>query len=420
MSDSVPNEAFTSKPYDDEYVFKVPSMRFEAYKDGEFEHDERLLLTALTGRYKLKTDGFHRLLAKFIMHLNEYSSTSEACEVDAPPFAAEFRSAGELSNQIELSDLFDCDMNEDQLLEQLPSESGSALAYDLQVKRWLFAAISSLLIRARTKNAKNQKAKYRKLCLDRLRAISGYCCPLNLDSTPYKIAINFNKFEKIMKRESDALRFAICWMVLVLENYPDSRAAHLFNFCFLDSARNHGLALIVHWEQIRKGSSSDLELERWFRISENVDGVDKSFKNLTRFYKELPTTSDENGKLRVTSSRWRYCRLIDSEFFNYIRVSANLKACLAMLFVIDLIWCPDEKRYPGFVKSRENRPGLQKLTKEEEELLRKEHQVFLYDSKRKSFLSMSDTLKSYLLAIGDEYYLRFLAENEKNESEKTE
>lgn len=214
-------------------------------------------------------------------------------------------------------------------------------------------------------------------------------------------------------------------MVLVFENYPDSRAAQLFNFCFLDSARNHGLGLIVNWEKIEKYCSSDLEFERWSRIKNNIEGVRKSFENVTQFFKEVPMKTYQDGKLRVTSSRWRYCRVIDSGFFNYLGISANLKACLAMLFVIDLIfWCSDEKarerRYPGFVKSRENRPGLQKLTEEEEEFLRKDHQVFLYQWNRKHFLMMSDWLKEAYLAMGDKDYLRFLAENEKSESEKTE
>ena len=402
MSDSVANEPLPSKQYDDEYVFKVPSMRFEAYKDGEFEHDERLLLTALTGRYKLKADGFHRLLAKFIMRLPKgYSSSRERVDVDVdvPPFASEFRSTKELSNQIGLNDLFDCDLNEEQLLKALPLESFVSNE-NLHAKNWLFAAISSLLIRSKIKNPKCQKSKYKNLC-NKLYALSGKNPLFNLDkdNNPWKITINFNKFEKIMKRESDALHFAICWMVLVLENYPNSRAAHLFKFCFLQCAKHHGLVLFALWDQLTNlGSDLALENERWSRIAKNIDAVGKSLKNLNQFYLELPAKM-VNGKRTVSSQRWRYCRLVDDKFFTYVGISANLKTCLAMVFVIDLFWVG--KRYADFVKSREKRPGFQKLTEEEEKLLKKEHEIFQENYHRKAF-SFIDYFQKKMLMAGSE------------------
>ena len=385
MSHSIPNEPLPSKPYDDEYVFKVPSMRFEAYKDGEFEHDERLLLTALTGRYKLKADGFHRLLAKFIMHLNGFSTSRpfEKVEIEVPPFASEFKTAGELSNQIELNEVFYDDLIEDQLLEKLPFDREKMYQLrtesDFQrVKSWLFAAISSLLIRSRIRNPKKQKAKYKEL-FKKLPAISYPSSEslLNMNQTPFKIAINFNKFERIMKQESDALRFAICWMVLVLENYPRSNATDLFKFCFLNSARNHGLVLFVHWDQMGYNAPAKLKWRRLDKIAENVHGVGKSIENLERFFGELPTKADKDGKPMVFSLRWRYCRLIHSEFFSYLGISANLKAFLVLLFAQDhFILYSNKNQYFEFVKSRENRPGFQKLTEEEEEFLKKDVEYF--------------------------------------------
>ena len=380
-SDEVPSPALPLKPYDSDYVFNGPFLQFEKYRDGEFEHDERLFLTALTGRYKLKADGFHRLIAKFIMHLNDavnaYSSRFETVEVEVPSFVSEFRSTKVLSNQIELSDVFYCDLKEEQLVLAFDI---SAIRYPkteselLNAKRWLFAAISSLLILLKIKKPAKIEQLYDGLCKGRLGKISKVqaLCMSNL----LKVAIDFKKFEKIMKVKSDALQFAIFWMVLDCENYPSSNATHLFNFCFLNIAQNYGLVLFVQWAEFASSASWGLRWKRLLKIGENVDGFSKSIYHLSRFYKELLEKVDKDGEpKKLHDVRWRYCRLVDSDYFNYMGISANLRACLVFLFVEKLNF-PSSKSYSEFVNSRKKRPGFQKLTDEEEDFLRKDQEHY--------------------------------------------
>ena len=349
-----------NRPYENDYIFKIPFMKYREYEDGEFEKDEKLFLTALTGRFKLKKDGFHRLIAKFILHLNvNLEDSSKRLEFTIPSFASKFTSTIEISNRINLNDVFDCELKDEQL-KCCPFESFSEYKDDFLNKAPLYASISSLLIRLKTNNPKNLKAKYKKFSF--LFPYYGRRC----EESVAKLPINFNRFNKIMKEESDEINFAICYMVLIYENYPESKANMVFRNSFLESAKYYGLALYIKWAKLAEDEKK-LEL---LNKSVNFISANEFEENLYRFSKEIRISIP----IRVCFSR-----LIDLNFFNYMGISTNLKAILVILYIENLFCCSGNDHiheYFKFVESRKRRANFQELTDEEKEYMNKEYQKY--------------------------------------------